>query len=207
MYGKDYFDWQAKYGDFGSLIDQEKFLSFLSKKKRLLEFGCGGGYLLAKLPAKEKIGIEINPIARKKAVANGVTVVASYKKIKDNWADVIISNHALEHCTHPLTEIQHLYQKLKKGGRIIFVTPHERNTRYHPDDVNQHLYTWSELNLANLFRLAGYKIISVETRRTAWPPYYRLLYQILGENLFRKLANLYGRFFAPMWEVRLIAKK
>ena len=163
MYGKDYFAWQADYGDFGSIIDQDKFLDYLSSKKRVLEFGCGGGYLLAKLPAKEKIGIEINPIARKQAQRNGVTVV--------------------------------------------FVTPHERNTHYHPGDINQHLFTWSELNLANLFSLAGYKIVAVETRKTAWPPFYRQLYAILGKSIFSKLAGIYGRLFAPMWEGRLVAKK
>lgn len=207
MYGKDYFEWQAKYGDFGSIVDQEKFSKYITSKTKLLEFGCGGGYLLAKLQAKDKIGIEINPIARKQAVKNGVKVVSNTGKIKDGWADLVISNHALEHCHNPLLEIRNLAKKIKKGGKIIFVVPHERNTRYHKNDVNQHLYTWSELNLANLFRLAGYKVISVETRKTAWPPLYRQIYYLLGQKIFSLLANAYGRFFAPMWEVRIVAKK
>jgi SAM-dependent methyltransferase len=207
MYGKNYFNWQSSYGDFGSLVDQEKFADYLDKNTKVLEFGCGGGYLLSKLNAKERIGIEINPSARAIATKNGLNTVPTFNKIKDNWADVIISNHALEHCTHPLTELKNLYKKLKKNGTIVFVTPHERNNRYVENDVNQHLYTWSELNLANLFKLAGYKIISVETRKTAWPPFYRQIYSIFGQKTFSLIAGIWGRIFSPMWEVRMIAKK
>lgn len=204
MYGKDYFKWQAEYGDFGSIVDQEKFIKHLGAKKRLIEFGCGGGYLLSTLPAKEKIGIEINPIARKTATKNGLRVFPNVKEVRDGWADVVISNHALEHCLSPLQEIKDLYKKLRVGGTIIFVTPHERNTIYHKDDVNQHLYTWSELNIA---KHAGYKLISVETCKTAWPPYYRQIYSIFGAKIFKTLSNIYGRLFSPMWEVRIVAKK
>ena len=62
-----------------------------------LDFGCGGGFMLKGLPAKEKLGVEINPAARKQAAENGIRAVESIDEVEDGWADLIISDHALEH--------------------------------------------------------------------------------------------------------------
>jgi len=51
-------------------------------------------------------------------------------------ADVIISNHALEHTLHPLQELEALLPKLKPGGKVVFVVPCESIARKHkPDDI------------------------------------------------------------------------
>ncbi|MDO8260813.1 MAG: class I SAM-dependent methyltransferase [Candidatus Magasanikbacteria bacterium] len=207
IYSRKYFYWQKTYGNFSVLVDKEKFLPYLNKRSNILDFGCGGAFLLSSLPGKGKIGVEINQIARKQAIRNGIAVLATAHKVKDNWADVIISNHVLEHCENPLSELKILKKKLKKNGKIVFFVPHERNTRYIADDINHHLFTWSELNLGNLFKRAGYRIISVETRKSAWPPYYQTIYRIFGHRIFQFIADIYGKYFSPFWEVQIVATK
>src|SRR6185437_15061148 len=143
-YDADYFKWQASVGEFGGWVNLPKFLPYVKPGDRVIDFGCGGGFLLKNMPAKEKIGIELNPSAREHAKSIGLKTVASSEEIEDSWADLIISNNALEHTTNPLDELKALHAKLKQNGRIVFVVPCETiHYHYKPNDINHHLYSWS----------------------------------------------------------------
>ena len=133
--------------------------------------------------------------------------VKSAEEIPDNWADVIISNHVLEHTLRPFDELRGLYPKVRKGGKIIFVLPHEKNMLYRPGDINQHLYTWSPMNAGNLFKAAGFNIEKVETINHRWPPKYLLLYKILGAKGFYLLCLLYAFIKRDLSQVRVVANK
>src|SRR5690606_7136957 len=109
---------------------------------------------------KNKLG-EINETAREYAKTIGITLYDNADKIEDNWADVIISNHALEHVENPLGEIKELYKKLKPGGKIVFVVPHERRKKYVEGNIHNHFFSWAEINLGNLFKHAGYEVVEV----------------------------------------------
>ena len=45
----------------------------------VLDFGCGGGYLLHNLTCAEKAGIEVNPAAIEDARAKGLTIYPKRK--------------------------------------------------------------------------------------------------------------------------------
>jgi 2-polyprenyl-3-methyl-5-hydroxy-6-metoxy-1,4-benzoquinol methylase len=81
-------------------------------------------------------------------------------------SDVIISHHALEHVDHPLDILQKLRERLKPGGRIVFVVPSlNPGTNKRGTDlvtVNEHLYTWTPLLLGNLFVRAGLRVERAE---------------------------------------------
>ena len=51
-YDDDYFDWQSEAGEFGGWANQTKFIKYISKDDVVLDFGCGGGYLLKNLDCK-----------------------------------------------------------------------------------------------------------------------------------------------------------
>lgn len=206
-YDARYFDWQKNIGFFGGVANLQKFKKFISKNDVVVDFGSGGGYLLHNLECKTKIGIEINEQARKTARELGIKSVDSPKKIPANYADVIISNHALEHCERPLDELRSLKKILKPGGKIVFVLPHERDTKYTPSNISQHLYTWSEVSAGNIFAAAGYRIVSVETLHHTWPPYYTLLVKYFGMATFNWASYLYSYFNQSIRQVRVIAKK
>lgn len=206
-YNKDYFNWQKNHGAFGGVAELFKFKKYILSSDKVIDFGCGGGFLLANIKCKEKIGIEINPDAREQAKANGINVVASTEEIENEWADVIISNHALEHTHSPLEELKKLKAKLKVGGKIIFVTPYERRWDWTPNDINQHLFTWSPMNLGNLFSLAGFKVQSCETLKHRWPPYYLQIRKVFGEVLFDCIAKIYSQWKRDLYQVQIIATK
>ena len=61
-YDEEYFKWQRKYGIFGAVANQIKFRGYLDGKyKKVLDFGCGGGYLLAELKSKVQVIFNANP--------------------------------------------------------------------------------------------------------------------------------------------------
>jgi hypothetical protein len=96
--------------------------------------------LLFNLECREKLGIEINPATRAQAARLGVSAVASTSEIEDKWADIIISNHALEHSPFPPSELRALLPKLAPGGLAVFVVPCEAiRHKYCPNDRNHQL--------------------------------------------------------------------
>lgn len=206
-YDEKYFEWQKSSGQFGANVDIHTFCEYINPNDNVIDFGCGGGYLLAKINCKNKIGIEINDSAIEQAKNNGISIVKSANEIDDGWADVVISNHALEHTYRPLDEIKNLMPKIKKNGTLIFTTPFEIKSAFHEEDINQHLYTWSPLNLGNLFKTAGYRIVSVEILKHRWPPYAKHIYKYFGWRIFNFCCKIYARFKGDLYQVKIIAKK
>ena len=207
-YDNKYFKWQKEYGEFGGVVNQIKFKEFINKSDNVIDFGCGGGYLLKNLNCKGKIGIEVNPVARKLCTQNGIKVFSNSSKIVNAWADVIISNHALEHVDDPLQELINLKIKLRKKGKIIFIVPCERYTnKYTENNVSQHLFTWSPQNIGNLFVKAGYTVSEANEFPHLWPPFFKSLYVIFGESIFHTICYIYSYFSKNVTQVRIIARK
>ena len=76
-YDNKYFDWQAPIGEFGGWANLTKFRPFIDNDFNVIDFGCGGGYLLKNIRCKEKIGVEVNDSAREQAQQNGIRTVKS----------------------------------------------------------------------------------------------------------------------------------
>ena len=211
-YDSSYFNLQKESGEFGGIANTFLFKKFLNPKDTVIDFGCGGGYLLSNLICKNKIGIEINNNAYKQIRKNGVLGFKSPKELLNKkgkeFADIIISNNALEHTANPLLELKSLYPILKKGGKIHFVVPCDNiNFKWKPNDHNFHLYSWSPMNLGNLFVEAGYKIIFVRPYIHKWPPYYKYLQKFFGWKIFNFLCCVYGFIDRRWFQVEILATK
>ncbi len=207
-YDDRYFAWQASIGEFGGWANLTKFEAYVGEQDDVLDFGCGGGYLLKNLRCRKRIGVEVNPASAEIARKNGVEVYSRPQDVPDDYADVIISNHAIEHALHPLQELKALYPKLRKGGRIVFVVPCESiRYAYKPGDINHHLYSWSPMCLGNLFTEAGYTLIESRAYIHKWPPKYRFIARVGGRVLFEIACRIYGRLERSWFQVRAVAEK
>ncbi len=207
-YDDEYFQYQASGGQFGGLANLFKFARFVAAEDEVLDFGCGGGYLLANLTCRRKVGVEVNPSAAEAARANGIEVYANTGEVPDASVDVIISNHALEHALHPLAELEALYRKLRPGGRIVFVVPCEGlHQRWRRGDMNHHLYTWSPMNLGNLFTEAGYHVVESKPLRHRWPPRHHLVARLLGWRGFHLVCRAWSFVGWSPGQVRLVGNR
>ncbi len=206
-YDENYFKWQKELGEFGGWAELHKFIYYIKSDFNIIDFGCGGGFLLKNIICKEKIGVEINEFARKKAEENGIKTVEYISELPDNWADLIISNHALEHVHSPLDVLIQLKPKLKKYGTIVFVVPCETiKTKFYPGDINKHLYSWGPMTLGNLFNEAGYKVYQVIPYIHKWPQHYQKIASLFGRRWFNLICMLNARIKRDGYQVKVIAK-
>ena len=121
--GQDYLSWQQQSGDLGGILDARTFQKGIAEKDCVIDFGCGGGFLLKNLSCSRRIGIEVNPAACVVAKQNGIECYSDLEKLPNLLADVVISNHALEHVPAPVEILVGLYNLLRSQGRIIVKVP------------------------------------------------------------------------------------
>src|SRR5690349_6771524 len=103
--GARYFAWQDRAARAVGAIEARKFQPYVGPADTVVDFGCGGGHILAALRCRMRIGVEVNPDARAQAEAQGIRTVPSTSELVANSADAVISHHALEHTLDPLGEL------------------------------------------------------------------------------------------------------
>lgn len=71
-YDEKYFAWQREVGEFGGKANSFKYLKTVKPTDVVIDFGCGGGFLLKNLECARRIGLEPNASASGQIAANGV---------------------------------------------------------------------------------------------------------------------------------------
>lgn len=190
--GNEYFAWQNEVGEVGSELNLWKFVEYVGREDRVVDFGCGNGALLERLEAGHKVGVEVNPAARKAALARGLHVVGTVEDLPPHSADVVISNHTLEHTLDPLRELRALRQVLTPGGSIVLWLPLDdwRSQRRHKQDRNHHLFAWTPLSIGNLLEEAGFEGIQTRVVTRAWLMFYRRFARSLPRSLYAAMTTV-----------------
>lgn len=203
FYSERYFQYQKKIGlDNKKIVN--RFSKYINSKDSVLDFGCGGGFLLKEINCINKIGYDINPHAIEFAKSNNIKVVDSLDFISENSLDVIISNSVIAHLDDPFETLIHLKKFLKKNGKIIFSTPHETiNWKYSEGEVNNKLYTWSPMALGNLFKQAGYVVLKVDIHKEISLPMENIYYNYLPKSFIKTLRKIYRLLRLVLDEINL----
>ena len=110
-YDKKYFSEQKGISIDNVITIKHFFSKDIKKTDVVLDFGCGGGYLLESLDCKDKLGFDINKTALEKAEKGGIKTFDKLEEIKNESIDAIISNSALEHTPTPYEDLKILYRK------------------------------------------------------------------------------------------------
>lgn len=171
-----------------AVIHAEKFASAIRATDTVVDFGCGSGEILASISCGRRIGIEVNASARESARLNGLEVYDDTAEIPSGIADVVVSHHALEHVPYPIQALAELNRILKPSGVLRICVPVEyphRSRTYDPDDVANHLHTWTVQLLGNTLREAGFQV----TPESVW---------IISRRFPRPLVNLYPYLPGPL---------
>ncbi len=197
--GADYFAYQVDGADTAARIAITRFAPYIGAGDRVVDFGCGTGWLLKLADAGEKLGIEPNPAAREYAAKLGIDTVASPADVEDGWADVVISNHALEHSLSPYAELQELFRIVRPGGKLVLGLPlddwrQKAQREVHGSDPNHHLFTWTPLLLTNLLKEAGFEVRSARAFTYLQPYYNDWLFPRLPRRVFDALARVFGSY-------------
>jgi len=192
------------------------FEQFCSNDKVLLDFGCADGLFLRHLPASRRIGVEVNPhairrceeICREEAIP--VTIHRGLDTVEDASVDVAISNHCLEHNLNPADTLYNIKRVLKPGGVFALVVPfddfREKGHKvWKSGDGDNHLYTWTALNIGNLLAEVGFEVQFARTCTRICTPKIYWVRSVFGKVGFEFACFLLS-FLTNRREVFCLAK-
>ncbi|MEL7116117.1 MAG: class I SAM-dependent methyltransferase [Pseudomonadota bacterium] len=196
---------QTRDGDLRGEINAWKFLPYCDDRTAILDFGCGDGALLTALGGQ--FGVEINPHSAKMAEARGYRVEAELEAYADDSADLIVSNHCLEHVEDPLSAVREMKRVLTSNGLVVLVVPcHNASFRYREPDRDFHLFSWSAANLGNMVKVAGFEVLEARELKHRWPPKWRLIKRYFGTRAFHAAARLWGHLDRSTSQVICVAR-
>lgn len=89
---------------------------------RLLDIGCGLGWLLGELPEWDRFGIEPTRASTPFRIGRDY-VMALHDPLKAEFFDVVVMYHVIEHMKHPLKELTKAWELLRPGGILLLATP------------------------------------------------------------------------------------
>jgi 2-polyprenyl-3-methyl-5-hydroxy-6-metoxy-1,4-benzoquinol methylase len=165
---------------------------------KVLDVGCGGGYLLARMKSLgwQGEGTEIDPVALEVARARGIPVrlgeLADQNYAQDHF-DAIHISHVVEHVHDPMSLVHECHRILKPGGTLVVLTPNVASwthlhfkTDWRGLEPPRHLHLFSPRTIMQAVAAAGFSLKNsrVLTRATSAPAISLALREqrILGAN-------------------------
>lgn len=185
-------------------------------QRRVIDVGCGPGYLLLDLQENgfECLGIDFNPAAIRVAREHFhvPAEIASLEEIA-TWKlrfDLALLSHVLEHVEDPLGLLKKIRQILYPRGVLVIELPN-RNRSRHRDSLRKgklswgeypphHLTFWSVAAISNVLVRAGYSIL--ECRPRPYPEAYQTEHSLIhrfnlragrGTTWLARILQLVGR--------------
>lgn len=179
LYSEEFYE--QFYGNKERLLSSaqvliEKIAKYVPTKVRILEVGAGLGYTLkiAKDKGWEAFGTEISPFAVRYAQEEfGLKIFkGSLKEAKfpENFFDLVIMIHVLEHLSDPAKSLERVFHILKKSGVLYIVVPNIssfkawiKKEKWRCLVPKYHFYHFCPRTLKKIVLKAGFKGIHIET--------------------------------------------
>jgi len=168
---------------------------------KIFDFGCG------KNKIENAIGVDITLNSECDLIFNLDKVPYP---IKSNTIDLIYMRHSLEHLENIFEIFSEIARILKKGGRLIIISPHYTCAHSYIDIT--HKRAFSIFSFEPFYRTGGYiqnsgpefKLILSKLR-------FRTIYRLFGielvANLFPRTYEKYFAYIFPAKEVKFILEK
>ncbi len=142
---------------------------------RILDVGCGPGKLLRVLREQgwDVYGVDFSPLAVEYArskhnlnVTLGELATAGYK---DNFFDVVMFSHSLEHIYEPVETLREVHRILRPGGLLMICIPNAGSLEarvfgkwWVQWDVPRHLFHFTKATMAQLLSKAGFRLVGIK---------------------------------------------
>ncbi|MCI0503084.1 class I SAM-dependent methyltransferase [Candidatus Micrarchaeota archaeon] len=117
---------------FIRFIESERvrlILSAITDAERVVDVGCGEGYVLSRIPAKVRAGVDISETAVKEASRDEkAIIVRSYAEstpFTDSYFDAAVCSEVLEHTEKPEAVVRELARIVRPGGTVVLSVPNE----------------------------------------------------------------------------------
>ena len=200
-------NFEHRYDKITAAANSWIFQDFINPTDSVLQFWCGGGYLLNSLVCGQKFGVDANPKYIDHARSTfGFRVEPTLDEFSN--LDVVISSHTLARLPNPAQALSDMYRVLKDNGVLVVLVPCEGyKNKYVELNFEQHLYSWSPMDIGNLVHYIGFSILSVERICHRIPPKGALILEYGGDRLFHLMCGIYGRLRPSLTQIRVVALK
>lgn len=171
-------------------IKQLNDIRKLSNGINLLDTGAGPGYLckVANEQGWSAQGIEISAEAKTYGRKHFDVDYVEFDNLKDDFYDVIICHHVLEHIDQPIEFLNILRRSLSKDGLLIIHVPHQQPLTflirnlinryvYSSDETfctlysNIHITGFTPTSLGNFIENQNFNTVFIKSR-SMWSKYY-----------------------------------
>lgn len=151
--------------------DTRKYLdSLYPQRGRLIELGCGMGFLLKAFSNDgwESIGIEPDrgfcQFIESHHGLKAIPAILEDSGIADASVDVVVLLHVIEHVPDPLGTLRSILRVLKPGGHLVLETPRYDSVMFrilqHRErslSCNGHIYFFTTDTLRKMYEKAGFE--------------------------------------------------
>ena len=148
--------------------------------RRFLDFGCGGGFLLAAARDDDwnATGYDVGPRALASCTAQGLTATGNLSDLSSSSFDVVFLNHVFEHLADPHAVLSQCRRLLKKNGKLFVVVPNLEGMRarsafpflsrhFSVDERHRafpiHLFYFTPKTLSQTLERNSLQVVAVET--------------------------------------------
>ena len=175
-----------------------QMLNLIEKYKnpgKILDIGCGLGLFLyiAKKRGWEPSGIEISKFASnfaKNKLKLNVINSDNLNTFQDNFFDVIMVNHVLEHIENPLVILKQIKKKLNINGILFIGVPNINGLypRFQKENwpslqPSTHIYQFTPKTLKLLLQKIGFEPIKIITINREYKYKFRFLNFLLNRGV------------------------
>ena len=136
---------------------------------RVLEIGCGGGYLLSYLRRRgfRVVGIDPSPVAAREAARLEIEVMPGfYPTVRpDARVDAVFHYDVLEHVADPVAFLAAHHHDLAAGGVLLIAVPDATESIALGDIsmvIHEHLNFFDRDSLRRTVEAAGFRVLALE---------------------------------------------
>lgn len=131
---------------------------------KMVDYGGGDGLYLGGLAAPERRRF-VYDVALPDPLQPGIEGISREEELRAQAPfDLVLTMNTMEHVTHPGEVIRLFREITKPGGHVYVEVPYEFSGLVFTKKVtlNYHINFFSKLSLENLFRLHGFRAVSLE---------------------------------------------
>lgn len=145
--------------------------NLFEKQLNVLDIGCGNGENLIAIKSKYSkaslFGIEPSLNAKQILAKNDIRFIATdadmdWENAYNEYFDIVIMRHVLEHFLNPVAILQKVYKTLKKDGILYIAVPNNLNrNRLKGWARIPHTYYFNKYSLKNILNITGFDTVSI----------------------------------------------